>query len=128
MVSGKIGSGENVDDEISGLDDGTFTDIDIVDLIFFQNGAWAYENNAGREKIFRGTSYHSRAILNSGARVGYIVDYLKVLLIEAGFIWKGTFQDEHSRIVEDSDTALTFWLSITYFIHLSFSTPVTRTC
>ena len=91
MVSGETGSEKNVEDEISGLDGGTFSDVDEVNVIIFQNGVRAYENDAGREKIFRGTSHHSRVILNSGARIGYIVDYLKVVLVKTGFFWKGAF-------------------------------------
>ena len=126
MVSGKTRSEENVEDEISRLNGGTFSDVDEVNLIIFQNGVRAYENDAGREKIFRGTSHHSRAILNSGARVGYIVDYLKVALIETGFFWKGAFQDKNSHFSEDGGTALTFWLFIDYLTHLSFDSLVTR--
>jgi hypothetical protein len=111
----------------TGLDGVTVGDVDEVNLILLQNGVRAYEDDAGRQKIFRGTGYHSRAILNSGARIGYIVDYLKVVFVHTGFLWKRALQDENSHFAEDGDTPLTFWLFIDYFTQPSFDSPVTRT-
>jgi hypothetical protein len=96
----------------TGLEGVTVGDVDEVNLILLQDGVRAYEDDAGRQKIFRGTGYHSRAVLNSGARIGNIVDYLKVVLVHTTFLWKRAFQDENSHLAEDGDTPLTFWLFI----------------
>jgi hypothetical protein len=104
----------------------TVGDVDEVNLILLQDGVRAYEDDAGREKIFRRTGYHSRTILNSGTRIGYRVDYLKVVLIHTTFLWKRAFQDENSHFAEDGDTPLTFWFFIDYFTQPSFNSLVTR--
>jgi hypothetical protein len=85
----------------SGLDGSSVGDVNEVNLVLLQDGIRAYKNGAGRQNIFRGTGYYSRAILNSGARIGNIVDYLKVLLAHTRFLWKRAFQDENSHFAED---------------------------
>ena len=111
----------------SGLEGVTVGDVNEVDLILFQDGVRAHKDDAGRQKSFRGAGYHSRAIFNSNARIGNIVDYLKVLLVHTGFLWQRAFQDENSDLAEDGDTALTFWVFINSFTPPSFEYSVRRT-
>jgi len=103
-----------------GLEGVAVGDVDEVNLILLQDGVLAYKDDAGREKIFRGTGNHSRAILYSGARISNIVDYLKVMFVHTNFLRKGAFQDENSHFAEDGETPLTFWLFIGYFTPPSF--------
>ena len=112
---------------VKGLDGATVGDVNEVNLILLQNGVRTHKNDARRQKSFRGTGDHSRAILNSNALIGNIVDYLKVLLVHTGFLWQGTFQDENSHFAEDVDAPLTFWVFINSFTPPSFSYSVKRT-
>lgn len=112
---------------VKGLDGLTVGDVNEVNLILLQDGVRAYKDDAGRQKGFRGAGYHSRAIFNSNARIGNIVDYLKVLLVHTCFLWQRTFQDENSQFAEDVDTPLTFWVFINSFTPPSFKYPVTKT-
>jgi len=109
------------------LDGLTVGDVNEVNLILLQNGVRAHKNDAGRQKSFRGAGYHSRAICSSGARIGNIMDYFKVLLVRTGFLWQRTFQDENSHFAEDADTSLTFWIFINSLTPASLDYSVTRT-
>ena len=112
---------------VRGLDCLTVGDVNEVNLILLQNGVRAHKDDAGRHKSFRGAGYHSRAIFSSGAWIGNIVDYLKVLLIHTGFLWQRTFQNENSQFAEDVDAQLTFWVFINSFTPPSFDYSVART-
>jgi len=112
---------------VKGLDGLAVGEVNEVNLILLQDGIRAYKDDVGRQKGFRGAGYHSRAIFNSKARIGNIMDYLEVLLVHTGFLWQRTFQDENSQFAEDGNTPLTFWIFINSFTPLSFDHSVTRT-
>ena len=112
---------------VKGLEVATVGDVNEVNLILLQDGVRAYKDDAGRQNGFRGAGYHTRAVFNSNARIGNIVDYLKVLLVHTCLLWQRTFQDENSQFAEDVDTPLTFWVFINSFTPPSFKYPVTKT-
>ena len=77
------------------LDGLTIRNIDVVDLITFQDGVRAYKDDTGRDKIIRAAGHYSRPIFNSGAGIANIVYELVVLLVYTAFLWKRAFQNEN---------------------------------
>ena len=73
------------------LDGLTVRDVNEKNLILLQDWVRAYKDDAGRQKGLIRAGNHSRAIFNSNARIGDIVDYCKVLLVQTVFLGERAF-------------------------------------
>lgn len=112
----------------AGLDGLTISNIDVVDLITFQDGIRAYKDDAGREKIIRAAGNYSRPIFSSGAGIGNIVDDLIILLVHTAFLWKRAFQNENSQFAEGGNTPLAFWVFVNTFAPPFYRVSILMAC